>query len=101
MPCNNVTSDDILVKQPGETRQFSMDFSALMSTDETINSVTDIDSTPSGLTITDAAVGSDNQSVTMWIADGTHLKIYRIQVTVETDAGQILVGDGKLKVLDS
>jgi len=100
MACNSVTSPDVHIKQPGEKRQFSMDFSSLMATAEAITSVS-VTSTPTGLTITDEEIGSDDQSATMWIEDGTHLKTYTIEVTVVTDAGQTLVGDGKLKVLDS
>jgi len=97
----SVTAPEIVEKQPSEKRLFTMDFSALMATAETIDSVpvvvseTDCGGT-SDLTITGVSV--DGQIVSMWIEGGTDLTMYRIQVNVDTSTGQTLAGDGKLKV---
>lgn len=87
----------MLVKQPGETRQFSMDFSSLLDTSETISSPS-VSSSPSGLTLGAASVSG--QKVLFDISSGTHPVKYRLEVTVTTSGGAILVGDGLLRVQD-
>ena len=102
---SHVTAPQVLIKQPGETRQFSMDFSSLLGVGETIDDPYEspdtplVTSTPSGLTIGESYV-SDSK-VLFDISSGAHPTKYRIEVTVVTSEGAILVGDGILKVLDN
>lgn len=93
-----VTSNTRLVKQPDEYRQFSMQFSELLSTEETIVSAA-VESSPTGLDISDIEVSGTE--VKFWIGEGIHLKTYRVEVTITTSSGAIVQGDGLLDVLDS
>jgi hypothetical protein len=97
-----VTAPQKLVKQPGETRQFSMDFSNLMSTGETISDQTVTATLDCGdasdLTISSITVVS--QIVYCWIAGGTHGTTHRVQFTATTSTSQIVQGDGILYVRD-
>ena len=93
----SVTAPQMLIKQPGETRQFSMDFSSLLATDETISDPA-VTSTPSGLTIGSASVSGSK--ILFNISSGTHPIKYRIEVTVTGSSGSTLVGDGILRVQD-
>jgi len=94
---SSVTAPQMLVKQPGETRQFSMDFSSLLATSETISSPS-VSSSPSGLTLGVASVSGSK--VLFDISSGTHPVKYRLEVTVTTSGGAVLVGDGILRVQD-
>jgi len=93
----SVTAPQVLVKQPGETRQFSMDFSSLLDSGETISSPS-VSASPSGLTLGSASVSGSK--VLFTIASGTHPVKYRLEVTVNTSGGAILVGDGVLRIQD-
>ena len=94
---SNVTAPQMLVKQPGEIRQFSMDFSSLLDTSETISSPS-VSSSPSGLTVGVASVSGSK--VLFNIEGGTHPVKYRLEVTVTASGGATLVGDGLLRVQD-
>jgi hypothetical protein len=100
----SVTASEILCKQPGEKRQYSMDFSNLMTSIETISSIDETTqtfrnrATSTDLTITSSAISG--QTVTMWIEEGTHRRTYIVQVTITTSGGQILVGDGLITVTE-
>jgi hypothetical protein len=94
---SSVTAPQVLVKQPGETRNFSMDFSSLLAASETISSPS-VSYSPSGLTIGVASV-SGNKAI-FDISGGTHPVKYRLEVTVTTSGGSVLVGDGLLRVYD-
>ena len=101
----SVTAPAFLTKQPGETRKYSMDFANLMATPETITSINSVNSELRGrgssdLTITSTGTGVGGQTVTMNIAGGTHAKVYIIEALITTNSGQILEGDGTLKVED-
>ena len=93
----SVTAPEVLVKQPGETRQFSMDFSSLLGTSETI-STSSATSSPSGLSL--GATSVSGSKVLFNGSTGTHGIRYRIEVTVTTSASATLVGDGILRVQD-
>ena len=106
MPHNepaSVTAPQVLTKQPGELRRFSMEFANLLATSETISSPT-ITSAPEGndtnpgLTIGTASVSGSQ--ILFDISVGTHPIRYRVEVTVTTSGGATLVGDGILKVVD-
>lgn len=98
-----VTATERNCKQPGERRQYSMTFAALMGSAETIE-----ESSPAPVaTQTNHGSGSDltietptvsGQLILMWISGGTHNNRYRVQVTITTSTTAILVGDGVLDV---
>ena len=93
----SVTAPEVLVKQPGETRQFSMDFSSLLGTSETI-STSSVTASPDGLTLGSTSVSGGK--VLFNVAGGTHGIKHRLEVTVTTSASATLVGDGILRVQD-
>lgn len=91
------TSKTIINKQPSEKLLLGMDFSATLSS-------TDVLSTPTitvdiaGLTIdTITIVG---QKVNFFVSGGVDGQNYRINVVVNVSTGEILEGDGILKVRD-
>jgi hypothetical protein len=101
----SVTAPEHVEKQPSEKRSYTMDFSNLMATGETIES----DPAPSvvsekrgggasDLTISDVTISG--QTLTMWIEGGTHASVYRIEASITTSTGQELEGDGILKIRD-
>jgi hypothetical protein len=99
------TADQRLCKQPAETRKFTMDFANVLSTGEVISAISGISSEKVGgytsdLSITSSGISSDSKSVTMFIASGTVSSTYRVEVLVNTDASQVLEGDGILYVTD-
>ena len=94
---SSVTAPELLVKQPGESRQFSMEFANLLTTGETISDPV-VTSTPSGLTVGSATVSGSK--IVFTLASGTHPVRYRIEVTVTSSGGATLVGDGILRVVD-
>ena len=82
-----------------------MDFTSVLGTGESINAISSIGSEKVGgyatdLSITASGITSDSKSVTMYIASGTLGSTYRIEVLVNTDASQIIEGDGILFVTD-
>lgn len=90
-----LTSKDIIYKQPGEKIAVSMNFANWIGTSITLSDpVVTIDET--GLTIEDVQVSG--QTVVMNISSGNNGATYRVQVEVDTSDGQILQGDGVLKV---
>jgi hypothetical protein len=103
---SNVTAPQRLLKQPAEVRKYSMDFSNLLSTSETI--LTSgvypkigselINGGSSDLTITSKQV--EGQTVSFFCSGGSDGKSYRIEVTIFTNADQIFEGDGILRVTD-
>ncbi len=101
----SLTANQRLCKQPAETRFFEMDFTSVLGTEESISSITSIDSEkvggyPTDLDITSSGITSDSKKVTMYIASGTLGSTYRVEVLVATDASQIVEGDGILYVTD-
>jgi len=103
-----VTAKQELCKQPSEKRRFSMEFSSLLSSSETIvtiDSVTSetIDGGTSDLTISSTSIvtgNATNSKIQLWIEAGTAGNKYRIEIKVTTSDGQILEGDGILKLTD-
>lgn len=105
-----ILSNQRLVKQPSETRKFGMEFDNLLSTSETITTITSvfaekIDGSTSDLAITSSgiessAVSSKNSLVTFWIAGGTTGNTYKLEVLAVTSSSAILEGDGILYVTD-
>ena len=90
-----------LCQQASEVRQYTMDFSNLMASDETISSITSASSELRGTGTTDLTISSETisgQTVTMWIEGGTKAQSYRIEVIIVTSGSQTLEGDGLLKI---
>lgn len=88
-----------LIKQPSESRQFSMDFSALLAPGESISSVTSVTALPAGLTLSGAPVSS-GAIATQRIAGGTNAIRYVVTYVVLTSLGNTLEGEGILQVKD-
>ena len=102
-----LTANQRLCKQPSETRKFEMDFSSVLSTSENISSIVSIYSEKGGGYASDLIIGSTGLvsatptgTVEMYIESGTLGSTYRIEVLVNTDASQVLEGDGILYVTD-
>lgn len=88
-----------LVKQPSESRIFSMDFAGLMAAGETITSVSSVTATPNGLTLAGSPAAS-GQVATQRIAGGTSGHKYVVTFIVTTSLGNTLEGEGILQVRD-
>lgn len=98
-----VTAPEKLEKQPSETRTYTMDFSGLMTSLETISSITTVTSELRGGGTSDLTIASENisaQTVTMSISGGTSGYVYRVEVIIVTSTSQIIEGDGMLFVTD-
>jgi hypothetical protein len=100
---SNLTANQRLCKQPAEKRKFSMDFAALLSTSEVITTISSITSEEINGDTSDLIISGQNingSKVEMFIESGTSGKTYRVEITVSTNGGQILQGDGILYVSD-
>ena len=100
-----VTADQRLCKQPLEKRVFTMDFTSVLGSSEGVSSISGIVSEKVGgyatdLKISDSGISDDTKKVNMYIESGTNGVTYRVEVLVNTDAGQILEGDGILYITD-
>lgn len=100
-----VTANQRLCKQPAEKRQFTMDFTNILGTEELITQITTVSSEKEGgyltdLSITSTGIATGSKKVTMFIESGTLGNTYRIETLVTTDASQILEGDGILFITD-
>jgi len=92
-----ITSLDEVYKQPGEIIVVTMDFSKIVSSEDTISSAT-VESTPSGLTISGLEIAGTDINIT--VADGIAGVNYRVQITINLNDGKVFIGDGPLKVRD-
>lgn len=91
----------VLVKQPGETLPYAIDFTNLIPTGDSLSSVTSVTATPSGsgdLTLGSASISGTQVQFT--IEGGIEGKMYRVEAIVVTTDGSILEGDGRLFVTD-
>tara|TARA_Y100001951_G_scaffold9244_1_gene5801 strand:- start:271 stop:588 length:318 start_codon:yes stop_codon:yes gene_type:complete len=102
-----LTANQRLCKQPAETLKFQMDFANVLGGNENIISISSIDSEKVGGYTSDLVIGSTGLvsatptgTVEMYIENGTLGSTYRIEVLVNTDASQIIEGDGILYVTD-
>lgn len=97
------------IKQAGETVNCGMNMSAELASDETITGTPTVTGSPSGLTINNISVITEQttidgrrvaigQGVLFRIAGGTADTTYTITVTCSTDAGQVRIGNGYLLV---
>ena len=101
----SVKANQRLCKQPAEKRQFTMDFTNILGTEELITQITTVSSEKEGgyltdLSITSTGIATGSKKVTMFIESGTLGNTYRIETLVTTDASQILEGDGILFITD-
>ena len=100
-----LTANQRLCKQPTESRLFTMDFTSVLGSSEGVSSISGISSQKVGgyatdLSITNSGISSDTKKVNMYIASGSNGTTYRVEVLVNTDAGQVLEGDGILYITD-
>ena len=100
-----ITGLEALVKQPSESRLYTFDFTALLSTN-TISSVTSIVQINQNLVSGSSALtlGSpttDNTSlVQIRVEDGTDLEDYKLTAIIVDSGGNTLEGEGLLRVRD-
>jgi hypothetical protein len=99
---SDFSAPQILTKQPGEKRKLSMDFSNWVSSSVTLTNaeVTSelLGGGSSDLTITGVTISG--KRVLFFVEGGTQAKSYIIQVEVTTNEGEILQGDGSLRVIN-
>ncbi len=92
-----LTSSDVIIIQPTEIRNVSMDFTLLLASGVTISTVSVV-SDPIGITITN--VSTADGIVYFTITGGTVGLTYTIQVTITTSDSQTIIGEGSLKIRD-
>jgi len=88
-----------LIKQPAESRLYTMDFSGLLARGETLAGVTSVTATPTGLTLVDPPTYSGVYA-SQRISGGTSGTRYTVTFLVTTSAGNTLEGEGILQVKD-
>jgi hypothetical protein len=88
-----------LIKQPSESRLYTMEFAANLSVGETITSINSAVAEPAGLTLSGAAVPSGTQ-VHQRILGGTAGVVYKVTIVVTTSNNNILEGEGYLRVME-
>lgn len=87
------------IKQPGESRMYTMDFTPLLARDgESLVSAV-VAAEPAGLTLDGTAVVSERMAQQR-IAGGTAGMSYKVTFTVTTSLGNTLEGEGNLIVRD-
>lgn len=100
MPCSTSATSckttNILYHRAGEKRRYSVDFSPLMDTSETISGTPTVTDASGDFTIT--SITTSGQTVLAWLDGGTKNKMYNIVFTVTTSAGQTLIVDARLQV---
>lgn len=90
-----------LDKIGAETRRYSMDFGALLDTDETIITVVSVtDSTPGSDSLTLGSASISEEFVEFNISGGEAFNRHTITVTIETSLGNTLVGVGELRIIE-
>lgn len=89
-----------LVKQPSESRLYSMDFSALLAAGESIASVTSFTAAtpPDAAALTISAIAASGPYAQARIAGGTAAFRYTVTAVVLTSLGNTLEGEGLLQV---
>ena len=95
-----ILADQILVKQPAESRRYEFDFSNLLAVGETVTGVTSVSATPTGLTIASENVNSDADGCTAQISVGTDGTRYTVVAVVTTSDSNTLEGQAILLVKD-
>lgn len=90
-------STQTLIKQPAESRLYSIDFSPLLAVGETVTGVTSVAATPSGLTLSGSPTYSGAFAQER-ISGGTTGVRYKVTFTVTTSLSNTLEGEGILSV---
>lgn len=98
LPPPDVAAPQILVKQPGESVVYSMDFLNLLAAGESLAGVSGVTASPSGPTISSETISGTE--VVFRVAGGTNGVDYRIAVTVTTNLSNTRIADGVLRVRD-
>lgn len=93
----------LLIKQPGEVRNFFMDFGKVLDTGETISSIVSVVAISLGDVIGSAALTVAGYSIVgdgvqIEFRDGTHRERYRVEVQVITSSADTIEGEGILLV---
>ena len=97
-----VSANNIIEKQPSETLNLAFDFSTLLNTGDSISSVVGVSGVKIGGGESDLHIGTVSSSGTQVIfpcASGEAFYKYRIEAEINTTLGEILAGDGYLKVV--
>lgn len=91
-----------LIKQPSESRLYSIDFTPLLSSGETVSSVTSFTSDqPTGAAaLSISGIAASASLAQARIAGGTDKYAYKITAVVSTSLGNTLEGEGILQVKD-
>lgn len=89
-------SDEILTKQPGESRLYDIDFAPLLATGDTLSSVTSVATAQAGLTIGSPSLATPKVQVR--ISSGTDGTLYKLTAIVVTTNGDTLETDVFLRV---
>jgi hypothetical protein len=89
---------DTLVHQPTESRLYNFEFAALLSTGETISSVTSVTPSPaSGITVGSPAISGTKVQVRV---SGATAVYYKLTAIIVTSASNTLETEGILRVVD-
>lgn len=89
-------TDEVLDKQPSESRLYDIDFAPLLATGDTITSVTSVSTAQNGLTI--ASPSFVSPKVQVRISSGTSGTLYKLTAIVVTTDGDTLETDVYLRV---
>lgn len=90
-------STQTLIKQPSESRLYTMEFAANLASGETLTSVSSVTASPSGLDLS-ATPSVSGTKAQQRIASGTAGVQYKVTFVVVTSAGNTLEGEGYLTV---
>jgi len=92
---------DTLIKQPNEVVLYDMDMTGLghLSSVDTIASVVDVVSDDPGITITNPTHNSAS-TIQFVVAGGVSGTKYKITAQITTTNGDLLFGEGIIKVVD-
>jgi hypothetical protein len=90
-----------LVKQPAESRLYSMDFRHLMTSAETISTIASTTVSPTTLSpLLIASSAISGQKVQLRLTGGLDGTEYKVTVRITTSSSNTLEGEGDLEVTD-
>lgn len=95
-------------KQPADTLDYDVDFSAILDDGDTLASVGNpavpsplsVVVSPSGLTLTPTYVINSGKTIKQWISGGTSGIRYKITLTATTNAGRVKQVEFVVRVKD-
>jgi hypothetical protein len=96
MPLDSTT---IIEKRASEKLLVAMDFGSWLSSGETINTVNSVVATGDGSAVTAGSGTISGSRIIFFLEEGQAGYRYAITVSITTSSGQILVGEGPLKVI--